>query len=155
MRWTLTDGTICQIDPEDLAVARASNWRSTRIANLRYVTRTARNKDGRQTTEYLHRVILDVPQGIYVDHIDHDGLNNTRSNLRPCSMSENMRNQRRQRRKKLSRFKGVTRQGKWWRAQLQLHGKHISLGMYADEDDAAEAYRKGALKHFGEFACTT
>jgi hypothetical protein len=153
MDWKLPNGTVCQIDPQDASLMLSSRWRVIQIAGIKYVVTTIR-KNGAPRNKYLHRVIMNAPRRAHVDHIDHDGLNNVRSNLRLCSRHENMRNQRKQHRQKTSRFKGVTRDRKRWRAQLEIAGKHISLGGYAREEEAARAYSAGAAKYFGDFAFT-
>lgn len=106
---------------------------------------------------YLHRFILDVDGNIDIDHRDGNGLNNCRSNLRPCSRSQNLLNGHLTRNgaKKTSRFRGVARQGpyKKWVATIRPTGmKTIYLGSFEREEDAARAYDEVAIKHHGEFA---
>lgn len=107
---------------------------------------------------WMHRLIMNPQPHEVVDHIDGDGLNNQRSNLRVCSKAENGRNRRKQRTRAAtaSRFKGVS----WditnmkWRARIVLGGKQRSLGSFHCEQQAAMAYDAAALEHFGRFACT-
>jgi hypothetical protein len=94
---------------------------------------------------------------IYVDHKDHDTLNNRRYNLRICSPKENQRN-RLKRPGGTSKFKGVCRYVTpkgflYFQSKISLPGmktKHI--GSFQTEEEAALAYNEMALKHFGEFA---
>ena len=97
----------------------------------------------------MHRVITGYP---LVDHINGDGLDNRRANLRAATATQNNQN----RRPSLSRsgFKGVTKSSKsnGWYARIRVNGKLIHLGCYPDPTSAARAYDAAALEHFGEFA---
>jgi hypothetical protein len=112
---------------------------------------------GQQRIVRLHRVVAArhglVTAGEQIDHIDGDGLNNCRENLRLATNRQNAGNQRRQR-NNTSGFKGVywaKREGKW-RARIGEGGRH-HLGYFDDSLEAARAYNEAALKHYGEFAC--
>ena len=98
----------------------------------------------------MHRAILDVPQGMYTDHINHDGLDNQRANLRICTPSENKAHSRKYKNNK-SGYMGVHRdkdRGKW---TAQINSNHY-LGRFDDPMKAARAYDKAALELHGEFA---
>ncbi len=103
----------------------------------------------------MHRQILGLQFGDKreVDHIDGDGLNNTRANLRLCSSSQNKMNIGRRTDNKAG-FKGVS----WhnvmnkWRARIKINGKEIRLGYFNTPVEAAEVYRHNASKYHGEFA---
>lgn len=92
-------------------------------------------------------------------HIDGNGLNNQRYNLRICTKQENLRNQK-PIRGGSSKFKGVYLSKAYpkygiksvWRANIGKDGKAIFLGGFENEIDAAKAYDRAALKYFGEFA---
>lgn len=105
----------------------------------------------------MHRFILDPPEGVIVDHIDHNILNNQRSNLRLCTHQQNQANRKLTLKPHSSIYKGVRkvisiRTKKTWRAYIEVGGKPISLGYYYYEDEAALAYNEAAIKFFGEFA---
>lgn len=100
----------------------------------------------------MHRLILDAPKGMQVDHINGNGLNNRRENIRLCTHEQNSYNQ--QKPYGSSKYKGVCRKRGKWDAQIRASGKIIWLGSFATEDEAANAYDEAALKHFGEFAFT-
>lgn len=103
----------------------------------------------------MHRVILNCPGSI--DHRDHDGLNNQRSNIRPCTRSQNLANSVRQVRGS-SKWVGVYQEKsqknrvKKWRAAIQKDKKVISIGYFKHEHNAATAYNFVSDELFGEFA---
>jgi predicted Zn-ribbon and HTH transcriptional regulator len=90
-----------------------------------------------------------------VDHVDGNGLNNRRSNLRPATKSQNGANARKNP-GKTSRYKGVfwDRERSAWQAKIMVNRKALSLGRFASEEDAALAYDLAAREAFGEFALT-
>jgi len=116
--------------------------------------------DGKKKWVTMHRFILGLTDPkMIVDHIDHNGLNNQRSNLRLCSVSQNAAN--RVKRQKTSVYKGVClhkqklKNGfhEIWIAQIRHQGNKTYLGVFKKEIDAAIAYNIKALELFGEFAC--
>lgn len=113
----------------------------------------------------MHRLILGAGAKETVDHKDGDGLNNQRSNIRLCTVAQNVRNRRKSSLARSSRFKGVayapskssgirTRKRNPWEARIWVGGRNKSLGRYSTEEDAARAYDRAAIEHFGEFART-
>ncbi len=101
----------------------------------------------------MHRVIMVPSAGLIVDHINQNGLDNRRANMRLCTQSENKRN-RASRPGSSSQFLGVSRSKRStkWLATIRVGGQHIHLGYHADEADAARAYDAAALEYFGQFA---
>lgn len=101
----------------------------------------------------MHRQIMNPPEGLLVDHIDGNGLNNRKSNLRLCTRTQNARN-RRPKRNGSSKFKGVY----WhivyrkWAALIRCNGKQTYLGRFDNEIEAALVYDRKAEELFGEFA---
>jgi len=109
----------------------------------------------KQIVVRMHRLILCFP--LYqVDHIDGDGLNNRRSNLRFCDNRQNQWNCNKNKPGKYSRFKGVTRHcvGDFWKSQLMKDRKSVHAKYHKSEIAAARAYDAAAIEHFGEFAAT-
>jgi hypothetical protein len=100
----------------------------------------------------MHRLIIQAPRGVQIDHINGDGLDNRRANLRLASSAENGRNRRKTRGS--SQYKGVC----WhkirncWVAYICIDGTHTHLGVFQNETEAAKKYNEVALKIYGVFA---
>jgi len=111
-----------------------------------------RRKNGK--TIKMHRLITNAPSHLVVDHIDHNGLNNRRSNLRLCTAAQNTRNAAPST-GATSKYKGVHwyRDAKKWVAEIYLNRKKYHLGYFTDEIEAAKAYDKKAKVLHGQFAC--
>jgi len=99
----------------------------------------------------MHRMIMQPPEGMVVDHINGNGLDNRRCNLRICTQEQNARNNA-PKGNGASRFKGVFPCGKKWGAKVTHRKKTHRLGVFADEVEAAKARDRLALKLHGEFA---
>ncbi len=114
--------------------------------------RVERGAGGKKRNICTHREIMNPPPGLMVDHIDGDGLNNQRSNLRICTNAENSKN-RIQSRTSKRRFKGVRNtRGSKFNARIKVDFKEIHLGHFDTEEEAALAYNAAAIKYFGAFA---
>lgn len=101
--------------------------------------------------EHMHRRIMDCPDGLEVDHIDLNPLNNQRSNLRICTRAQNRANVRAYRGSKLG-IKGVYLHKGYYEARIQCNKVQIHLGCYRDLESAVIARRAGEVKYHGEFA---
>ena len=109
--------------------------------------------DGKTHGILMHRLIMNAPVGMDVDHINGNRLDNRKINLRICTRAQNRKNCRS--RGGSSRFKGVTwdKSKKRWTAQIQSDKKHYLIGRFKKENEAARAYDVAALVLHGEFAC--
>lgn len=146
----LTNGCEAVIDAEDVPLVEGFNWHALVGNNTVYATRKKPNGAGE--TEYLHRIITNAPDGKDVDHIDHDGLNNRKANLRVCLRSENLWN------KKMSKYstsgyKGVGwhKASSSWQARLCVNGTRKHLGLFATSEDAHIVHQKACEKYHGEY----
>jgi len=97
----------------------------------------------------LHRIIMNPCRNMVVDHINGDGLDNRKSNLRVCTQAKNLANKRKNKYSK-SRYKGVVKQSNG--SKFVARCKDIYLGSFVSEHEAAAAYNKKALELFGEYA---
>ena len=108
-------------------------------------------RDEGGTVIAMHQEVLGARPGLMIDHRDHNGLNNCRSNLRYATNAENQQN--RQKHRGSSRFKGVTLIPARYQARIKVCGKTKHLGYFATEEEAAKAYDAAAREYFPETAC--
>jgi hypothetical protein len=99
----------------------------------------------------LHRFLLNAPPRLVVDHINHNTLDNRRSNLRLCSHGQNLQNSKIYK-NNTSGFRGVFRDGHRWVVQIAINKRRVTVGRFSDKETAARAYDAAAIKHYGEFA---
>ena len=125
------------VDDEDEELVGGYSW----CLNGEYAIAHGPTVEGKRRSVLMHRLILGVTDPkIHVDHIDGQGLNNRRSNLRLATRSQNMCN-RRKNAKRSSKYLGVT----WhsnrskWQAHIKIDKRHIHLGLFTNEIEAAIA----------------
>ncbi len=152
----LTQGLVVLIDDEDYAWLSLNKWMAEAASNssrTHYAVRWMTNNQGQRRALRMHRLIIGAKPGQQVDHIDGDGLNNQRSNLRVATCTENQRNSR-LRMDNTSGFKGVSwkKQNNRWQASIRVSRKKTHLGYFRSPVEAALAYDHAALTHFGKFA---
>lgn len=156
-RLSLTQGKVALVDDEDYERLKQYSWRFQQVPGRRTggYARASIKRNGRYTTVLMHRLILDAPPNRQVDHINGNGLDNRKANLRLASASQQQQN-RALGKNNTSGYKGV---GWWprqkrWHASIQYHGETIHLGYFKTKRAAAQAYDKAARKYFGKFAYT-
>jgi hypothetical protein len=144
----LTQGKVAIVDVADYEWLSQWKWCANNQHGIWYAVRAKRPELIR-----MHRVILDAKAGQIVDHIDGNGLNNRRANIRLCTSHQNSMNMSRQTRGS-SRFRGVAWQKTQnvWVARIRDGEKLLYLGRFSDEVKAALAYDAAAQRIFGEFA---
>ncbi|MEN6578328.1 MAG: HNH endonuclease [Phycisphaerales bacterium] len=143
----LTRGKFAIVDAGDYEWLSKYRWCTLGPGEHPYACRRENGK-----TIYMHRQIMQPPEGMCVDHIEGFTLDNRRANLRICTPAENMRNRRGNCGRDLP--KGVTyqRHCNKYRAGIAIDGKPMHIGYYDDPIEAAKAYDRKALELFGEFA---
>lgn len=141
--------SFAQVDEADYEMVAAYRWYAVQTARSRIYVLSGAYINGKRW--YLHRFLLRDAQAI--DHVDGNGLNNQRCNLRAANATENNRN-RRKSRSMSSRFKGVVwhKERQEWRVHITVNRKQLYVGTFACEGCGAIAYDNAARKFFGEFA---
>lgn len=144
-RIPLTRGKFALVSDEDFDTLSQYNWLCYRNG---YACRQGPRQGNNRTLILMHRVIMDAPDGLNVDHINGDTLDNRRENLRLCTHQENVMN--RPGYGGSSKFKGVYHDKRRDRYYATHAGKHI--GSFRCEEDAARAYDDHVKELHGEYA---
>lgn len=147
----LSNGDLCFVDDDWHPMLSCVNWNICTNRWTSYAVHRERYGQGRRHIVAMHRLILDAGPGEVVDHINGNGLDNRRVNLRIVTTHENNLNRFKNTRGS-SQFKGVTWAKERWQAQIKLHGQMYYLGRFESEIEAARAYDLAARKLFKEFA---
>ena len=147
----LNKGFVAIVDADDYERVSQYHWYVDTEARRK--TAYARSRvDGRQV--FMHRFIMNARPGQIMDHINRNGLDNRKANLRFVTVSQNHMNRVKSKRGMTSKYKGVSR-CKWgtkrWRADLQVNGKEFYV-YCKTEIEAARAYDEMAKQHYGEYA---
>ena len=147
----LTQGKVALVDDEDFDELNKNKWFAQKNYNTFYAARHEKKRiiDGRRNLIFMHRVIVNTPIGMQTDHINGNGLDNCKENLRICTKEENARNKAIHRRN-TSGYKGVTwnKFNKKWMAQIRIGRKNIYLGYFIDKEKAHQAYCESARNLF-------
>lgn len=149
----LTQDKYTAVDDEDYEVLMKNRW----CYHGGYAVRGQRQGKIVRLIR-MHNFLMNTPPKMVTDHINGDRLDNQRANLRICSHAENQRN-RGMNLNNTSGYKGVIQASKHprvktkrWVAQIKVNYKTIRLGYFVTPEEAALAYNKAALEHFGEYA---
>jgi hypothetical protein len=149
----LTQDKFAQVDDSDFEYLNQWKWYADKHGNTYYARRDSYNK-GKRESIYMHCLIMNPSEGIEPDHMDHNGLNCQRHNMRNCTRHQNTMNTTAT---GISKYLGVgvcsTGVNKGHiTAQIHKNGKKIHLGNFKTEESAALAYDTKARELFGEFA---
>ncbi|KKN71924.1 hypothetical protein LCGC14_0415700 [marine sediment metagenome] len=144
----LSNGMFTTVDAGDFKWLNQWKW----SFNKGYVIGGHRPEGKNSSPVLMHRVIMDPPNDKFVDHTNHDTLDNRRCNLRVCTKGQNQFNKLPQ--GGTSRFKGVSwnEQTSKYKVQIQFQDKKYYPGYFINEIEAAITYDLWAIKLFGEFA---
>ena len=153
----LTQGRFALIDDGDFELVNQYKWYANKICHNFYALTNIKKANKKPTILLMHRLIMNISDSkIHTDHIDSNGLNNQKSNLRICTNQQNNFNKNKQRGNYTSSFKGVSwfKRDKNWRSYITINNKFKHLGYFDNQKEAAKAYDIAAKKYFGDFAKT-
>jgi hypothetical protein len=138
----LTQGHVALVSDCDYERIAAFNWQVCHLkkAGKFYAMRKDKSA-GIARTVFMHREVMNAPDALVVDHVDGDGLDNRRFNLRLCSQSDNTLFVSRPNTNSKSGIRGVHQRGKKWEAAICRNRKVTRLGLFDTKDEAAAAYR--------------
>ena len=140
------------VDDECFELLNQWKWSASINKNKVYAERKS-TINGISKKIKMHRLILGIKNPkLVVDHIDGNGLNNQKCNLRICSIKENSCNRNVAKNKKQSKYLGVHLNYNKWYAQIRHNKKLINIGPFETDLDAAKAYNNKAIELHGEFA---
>lgn len=146
----LTGGHVTLIDPEDVDVARKLTWHADASRKTHYAASfSERNSNEKCLKAHLHRLLMGCPDGLVVDHINGDGLDNRRVNLRICTRTQNGQNRRSS--KNGIEFKKNCPKNPYM-ALITVAKEKICLGYFPTYERALQARKEAQREYFGEFA---
>jgi hypothetical protein len=137
----LTQGKVALVDDEDYEELSKYKWCAHKHGRIFYAVRCTPKKP--QKMIRMHRIVNKTPEDLFTDHIDGDGLNNQKSNLRTVTTRENCQNHHHP---KSSKYPGVTLHHGLWQARIEINKELINLGFFKIEEDAYKKYKE-ACEH--------
>lgn len=141
----------CKVDDSDFQFLSQFSWSESKSLNTSYAICRAWIGN-RWHSLTMHRLIMKLSKR-HVDHINGDGLDNRRSNLRFCTQSQNAANARNKKRKAPYRGVTKTKYGRY-HARATIDGRREHLGVFDCPKEAARAYDKRVKERWGKFATT-
>jgi hypothetical protein len=155
----LTQGQSALVDEQDFHTLSCFRWFAQKIeASGGFYAVRNETVNGVKRIVFMHRVINETPVGVMTDHINGDGLDNRRHNLRNVTPRQNQMN-RSPNKGGSSCLKGAwyddsKRNTKKWRSAIRVNGKLKYLGRFNTAEAASQAYAAAAKEHFQQYHCT-
>jgi len=154
MEIELTQGRVAIVDKEDYELVNKYKWHYRKSGRTNGKNGYAQHSLSRDKSLFMHNLIMKPKGDVVVDHINHDGLDNRRENLRVVTKSQNAHNVVR---KNKSGYRGVSyferlKNTKPYEARIRVDNKLLSLGTYKTAIEAAKVYNERAKEEFGDCA---
>ena len=150
----LTQGQFALIDDEDFDIVSKHKWHAKKYKHTYYAATNIKKED-KKTILRMHRLIINVPDGMEIDHLDHNGCNNQKYNIKVCTHWENMQNKKNQYDVlTTTKMKGVyfDNTTKKWKSTIWINGRSKSLKSSDRLEYAIRAYNRASMFYFGERA---
>ena len=151
----MTRGQYAIVDPEDYERLARYKWHAMKSRHTFYAARYGRrDKDGKRKCYMMHREIMKLEGETVCDHINGNGLDNRKVNLRPATRAQNGWNRGKSKMKSRSRYKGLAwdSKDKRWEVRISVNGRRIYIGRFQDQIEAARAYDRAARRYHGRYA---
>ena len=153
---SLTKGMVALVDDEDFDYINQWKWYADfrKDRNTLYAARAERDTIlgwKRQHKVFMHRVIMDTPEGLVTDHINHNGLDNRKCNMRNVTHSQNGMNRAGAAKNNRLGIRGVERTLNGFRAYIRVQGNRIGFPTRASIDEAVLDRKNAEIKYYGKF----